>query len=472
MTSTGTKPGKRRPDLDSLYCLNEDGSRNTIHTADVRGRFQTVKRRLWLFLVGLYLALPWIVINGKPAILIDVPKRSFYVLGMTFNAQDFYLFFFVLTGVGFGLYVVSALFGRVWCGYGCPHTVFLEGVYRRVERWFDGDAVRRKRLAERSWDFDKSWRRLGKWGTYLVISFVLAHTVLSYFMPAPEVWRAVTGPPAEHPAAFTFVLVFTVVVYLNFAWFREQLCIVLCPYGRLQGALYDRDTIQVGYDAGRGEPRGKYHEANTGDCIDCQRCVAVCPTGIDIRNGTQMECIGCANCIDACDEVMDKVGSPRGLIRYDSQNGLEGEPGRFVRPRLFAYGALTMLGIAAATIGFMTRRPFEANLLRTAGQAFVRTESGDVRNTFNLHIVNKLPRTATFRVSGLEGLPEGTRLDIITPLVELESLEGEWVPIVVTVPGDDYEYGQRLRLRIAADDGPQRDVDVKVLGPRSFKRGK
>jgi cytochrome c oxidase accessory protein FixG len=474
-TSAPNKAIARRPDLDSLYCLNADGSRNTIHTADVRGRYQTFKRWLWVFLIAIYLAMPWITINGRPAILIDIPHRTFYVFGMTFNAQDFYLFFFVITGIAFSLYVVSALFGRVWCGYTCPHTVFLEGVYRRIERWFDGDAVRRKKLAERAWDFDKTWRRLGKWSVFAGLSLLLAHTFLSYFMPAPEVWKAVTGPPSAHPAAFTFVIAFSLIVYLNFAWFREQLCIVICPYGRLQGVLYDRDTIQVAYDTKRGEPRGRYTDPNAADCIDCQRCIAVCPTGIDIRNGTQLECVGCANCIDACDEVMTKVGRPTGLIRYDSQNGIETGERKFVRPRLFVYAALMLVGISAATLGFMTRRPFEANLLRMAGTAFERTADDGIQNLFNLHVVNKLSRDAEFRIRAGQGLPDGTSIKITKTELALDRLGGErseeWVPVVVTVPDASYEFGQQVEIVIEVVDGPTRTASATMLGPRRFTTG-
>ena len=328
--ATKVRGGKRRPDLDSLYCLNADGSRNTIHTADVRGRYQVRKKIVWALLIALYLVLPWIEVGGRPAILIDIPERNFFLFGMSFNAQDFYLAFFVLTGIGFTLFVVSALFGRIWCGYACPHSVFLEAVYRRVERWIEGGAAQRKRLAEMPWNAQKILRRGGKWAVYLAISLVLSHTFLSYFMGADEVLRAITSPPSVHPTAFTFIVAFTVIIYGNFTWFREQLCIVICPYGRLQGVLYDRDTINVTYDHVRGEPRGRYNDSDRGDCIDCQRCVAVCPTGIDIRNGTQLECIGCANCIDACDEVMVKTGQPVGLIRYDSQNGVENGERRLV----------------------------------------------------------------------------------------------------------------------------------------------
>ena len=458
---------KRRPDLDSLYCINEDGSRNTIHTADVRGRFQDRKRWLWVGLIAVYLALPWITINGNPAILIDIAHRSFFVFGQTFNAQDVWLFFFVITGVGFTLYVVSALFGRVWCGYGCPHTVFLDGVYRRVERWFDGDAVKRKRLAAAPWSADKVVRRGGKWVVYLGLSFLLAHTFLSYFMPARVVWAAVTGPPSAHPFAFGFVVFFTAITYANFAWFREQLCIVICPYGRLQGVLYDADTIQVGYDASRGEPRGKYTESGIGDCIDCQRCVAVCPTGIDIRNGTQLECVGCANCIDACDEVMDRVERPRGLIRYDSQQGLEGRPRRFFRPRLYAYVGLLLLGVVVASLGFASREALEAKLVRsgTGAWEWIDNDRSAVRNTFRLHLINKSPSQASFSLAASGEL--AARADVIVPFprVTLDSLESRYVPVVVTVTRPDYRPGERIEIEITTGAGLERTVEAPFLGP-------
>ena len=444
--------------------MREDGNRSTIYPADVKGRFQRRKNVVWAILIAIYLVLPWVKIGGRPAILIDIAARDFFLFGSVFNAQDFYLAFFVLTGIGFTLFVVSALYGRVWCGYACPHTVFLEGVFRRIERWLEGSARKRKQLADAPMSRRKLVLRVTKWAVYAVISLVLSHTMLGFFMPIEDVLRATTHSPAENWTAFVFVAVFTLIIYANFTWFREQLCIVICPYGRLQGVLYDRDTKQVGYDRVRGEPRGKA-VGGAGDCVDCYRCVAVCPTGIDIRNGTQLECVGCFNCIDACDEVMLKVGKPVGLVRYDSQNGLEGQTRRFARPRLFLYGFLFVLGVTVFALVAMRRTDFEVDLIRRVGTAFEQTEDGGIRNTYFLRIDNKRDETVEFIVDAVG--PPGSdifpaRLELAVPARSFQR-----VPVMVTVDKAAFDPALRLTYRVwsqhMADDVT---VSAPMLGPR------
>jgi cytochrome c oxidase accessory protein FixG len=450
----------RQPDLDSLYCLNADGSRNKIHTADVRGRYQVRKWLLWAVLIVIYLSMPWIEVDGRPAILIDIGNRHFYLFGHTFNAQDFWLAFFVLSGIGFTLIVVSALWGRIWCGYACPHTVFLEGVFRRIERLFEGSAQQRKRLDAGGMSAEKLLRRTGKYLTYAVIAFILSHTFLGYFMPAREVLAAITGRPSAHPTAFTFVLVFTVIIYANFAWFREQLCIVICPYGRLQSVLYDQDTVNVGYDKQRGEPRGRHTAEKRGDCIDCFRCVAVCPTAIDIRNGTQLECVGCSNCIDACDEVMDKLGQPRGLIRYDSLRVFEGGQRRFWRPRVFMYVVLFLIGVAVFAFAASRRSTFEANVVRLG---LPYTLEGDtVTNSFFIHVVNKQPRTLTFTVEPAAG--SDLEWTIALRSLEIASLADQRVPVFVKAKRAMMAGKPVARLVVSSPD-ERRELEVRMLGP-------
>ena len=452
------------PSLDRLYSVNPDGSRNAIHPAAVRGRFQVIKGVIWTVLIGIYLALPWIKIGGNPAILIDIPKRHFYLFGNTFNAQDFWLAFFFLTGIGFSLFVVSALFGRLWCGYGCPQTVFLEGVYRKIEQWIEGSPRKRRELDRAPWNGGKIIKRGTKYFAFLVISAALSHTFLSYFIPVETVMEAVTSSPTEHWVSFLFVAAFTGIIFVNYTWFREQLCIVVCPYGRLQSVLYDAQTINVGYDKIRGEPRG--NEADSGDCIDCFRCVQVCPTGIDIRNGTQLECVGCANCIDACDEVMVKVGKPKGLVRYDSQAGLEGAKRRFVRPRLAVYAVLLALGTVVFSAAAWSRSPFEATLSRLQQSPFT-LEDGIITNSFSLHLENKKTQTDTFH---LEPVPiVGATFVIPSTTVELASLEDRKIPIFVRIERTAYEAGLEFGLAITTAT-ESITVRAPLLGPRRSRK--
>ena len=436
----------RRPDLDTLLSVNADGSRNAIHPADCSGRYQNRKHGLWYLLIGFYLAMPWVEIGGKPAILIDIQRRHFYLLGQTFNAQDFWLAFFFISGLGFTLFVVAALWGRLWCGYACPQTVFLEGVFRRIERWIEGNAASRARLDAAPMGLPKALRRGLKLFVFFAISLLITHSLLGYFMPVREVCDAMQHAPGEHLTAFVFVAVLTGIVFVNFTWFREQTCIVVCPYGRLQGALYDPDTKLVGYDSKRGEPRGPAGTEGAGDCIDCFRCVSVCPTGIDIRNGTQMECVGCANCIDACDDVMAKVGKPKGLVRYDTQRGFETGQRKFWRPRVFVYAFLFLLGCFVFARSVTRRAPFEANVIRPPGAAFV-LEDGRVRNLIQLHVVNKLPTRAVFTVSGST---PGGEVTIAQRELQIDSLQDQRIPVVVSVPVESFRSGAEVVFEVTA----------------------
>jgi cytochrome c oxidase accessory protein FixG len=439
--------------------LRPDGGRNFVVPADVTGRYTRRRYQLFLLLILVYVALPWIEIGGHPAVFLDIENRAFYLFGATFNAQDTWLAFFLLSGMGFLLTLATALWGRVWCGYACPQTVFLEGVYRRIERAIEGPRNLRLKRDEAGFSLDRTLRKVVKHGCFLALSFVVAHVFLSYFVSLPQIVSMVQQQPAAHPEAFAWALGTTLLVYGNFAWFREQLCLIVCPYGRLQSVLTDSDTLVIGYDVRRGEPRGKAKAADRGDCVDCARCVVVCPTGIDIRNGLQLDCIGCAACIDACDEVMTKLKRPVGLIRYDSQNGLDALPKRWLRPRIYVYALLGALGLCVSAIALRARTPFEANLLRLQGAPFV-LEGARVRNALELHLVNKHAATTTFRVEGVRG----AGLEYVMPAheVALDSLAERRLPIFVLGPNDRAP----RRVRIEVSDGTtSRMVEATFIAP-------
>ncbi|MES2307644.1 MAG: cytochrome c oxidase accessory protein CcoG, partial [Verrucomicrobiota bacterium] len=308
----------KKPSRESVTTINDDGSRRFVYPADVSGIFTLLRRIVGYSLIALYAALPWIPINGNPAVFLDLKENQFHLFGLTFVGQDIWLGFFVVSGVVFSLYYVTALLGRVWCGWACPQTVFLDHVVRRIERFVEGTAVERRTLASEPWNPRKIRLYAIKHILYFILAFVIAHVFLSYFISLPKLYRMMLVNPWENGTYFLQAMFVTGVLYFNFAWFREQFCIVLCPYGRFQSALIDDHSVIIGYDEKRGEPRGKVGTEGAGDCIDCLRCVQVCPTGIDIRQGLQIECIGCSNCVDACNEVMKKIDRPPGLIRYDS----------------------------------------------------------------------------------------------------------------------------------------------------------
>lgn len=441
--------------------LRPDGGRTFIVPADVDGRYTRRRQVLFLLLILIYVALPWVHIGGHPAVFLDIERRAFYLLGATFNAQDTFLTFFLLSGIGFLLILVTALWGRIWCGYACPHTVFLEGVYRRIERAFEGPRNLRQKRDRSPLSLSRALRKAGKHLAFLAVSFVIAHVFLSYFVSLPAMLEMMVKAPAAHPEVFAWALCTTLLMYGNFAWFREQLCLIVCPYGRLQSVLTDDDTLVIGYDQQRGEPRGKAKLKDVGDCVDCERCVVVCPTGIDIRNGLQMECIGCAACVDACDDVMTKLKRPIGLIRYDSQEGLKGRPRRVLRPRIYVYALLGALGLAVAALAVRARVPFEANILRLQGAPFVLEAGGTrVRNAVELHLVNKRADTVEMRIEGIAA--PGVEYVVAMPRLTLSSLAERRVPVFVLAPND----GARREISLRIDDGHEpRIVRATFVAP-------
>jgi cytochrome c oxidase accessory protein FixG len=447
MASTSLPP---KPTRDSVTTIASDGSRVFLHPASVTGRFARARTWSAYALIAFYVALPWIPINGAPAVFLDVAGRRFHLFGATLAFQDAWLLFFVITGLAFALFYITALLGRVWCGWACPQTVFLEHVFRRVEALLEGDAVARRALDQAPWSAGKLVRRLTKHVVFFLISAGVAHLFLSYFVSLPELWAMMHEAPREHWSAFLFVFIASGILYFNFSWFREQLCIVICPYGRLQSALIDDHSMVIAYDAPRGEPRGKVGTPDAGACIDCRRCVQVCPTGIDIRQGLQIECVACTACIDACDEMMDKVERERGLIRYTSQVALGGGRTRWVRPRTLLYTVLLLAGVGVASWALSTVRPAAMSVTRMIGAPFF-LDADSVRNQFMVRIVNKQGVPVVFEVE-VEDLPAGVTQTGFDRPVEVPAL-GEIVQPLV------------LRQSRAAYSG-QFHVDIEVRDQR------
>lgn len=449
------------PSLDRLAILDDRGHRHTVHPADVTGKRITWRRRGYFALALLFTVLPWVHAGGEPVIKLDIPRRSFHLFGHVFNSQDGFLLFFVLTGVGFSLIAISAMFGRFWCGWACPQTVWLEGFYRRIERLVDGPASQRRALDTAPWSAAKVGRRALKWGLWTLLSLFLGHTFVAYFTGAQELVSYLAEGPSEHMGAFAGAMGLSAALLFDMGWFREQTCIVLCPYGRLQSVLTDEDTLVVGYDAKRGEPRGKATDPKAGACLDCGRCIQVCPNGIDIRNGWQMDCIGCEQCADACDTVMAKVGRGKGLVRIDSQRGFRGEKRRFLRPRLAAYAVAGLIGVVVSTTTLARRVPFEANVLRLQGTPFVVDGNGMVTNPMMLHLVNKsahrLPVTVRLEGAGVSGT--------LPPDLELGPEESRNVPVVLRAPRGDVAPGADVTIEVRGGDDVRRTT-IKWMAPQ------
>ncbi|MDP2341857.1 MAG: cytochrome c oxidase accessory protein CcoG [Deltaproteobacteria bacterium] len=447
------------PTLDRLAILDDEGRRRKIHPADVDGKWARRKPLVRWLLIAVIIVLPWLEVGGHPAVLFDLPARRYYLFGSVFGTGDLPFLFFVFMAGAWGLVVVTALFGRVWCGWACPQTVTLEGIFRRIERAIEGSGHQRLAFDLAPWTAAKLFKKLLKWTLFLLCSFVIAHVWLSYFVSLPRVVTMVLDDPHENWTAFLIAAFATGITWFNFAWFREQTCLIICPYGRLQSALQDKDSIVVGYDTARGEPRGAVKEHSGGDCVDCRRCVQVCPTGIDIRNGLQMECIGCAGCADACDDVMAKLHRPLGLIRYESERAMGGAPRRILRPRIAAY-AVAGLALAAAAIAFaVARAPLLVRVVRVPGPLFVIVDGGaTVQNTVLLHVENRSSEDIVVSAAGDVDitLPMGSRA--------LGPQERADLPLIVRVPRHRAA-GQKAHVVVKDDRGHAVDVAVTLFGP-------
>jgi cytochrome c oxidase accessory protein FixG len=333
-----------------------------------------------------------------------------------------------------------------------------------MERWIEGNSLARQRLDQMPWTLEKTLRRGLKHAVLAGFALVLAHVFLSYFISLPRLYAMMRQAPAEHWGAFSFVFLTAAALWFDFAWFREQFCIVLCPYGRLQSVLVDPDTLVIGYDAKRGEPRGPKSQPDTGDCVDCNRCVQVCPTGIDIRQGLQMECIGCAACVDACNTVMSKLDRPQGLIRYDSMNGLVGKPTRWIRPRILLYTALLCLGAAALSAGVSTLHLANMSVVRMSGAPYF-LEQGNVRNQFLLRLINKRNAPLSFDIEMLGG-PANLRVSGAQPPVTVPALSEQIRPLVIALPRTDFTREFPLQVRVRSADGKTTlQKELTFIGP-------
>lgn len=393
------------PFKDRLSTTDESGRRIRIMPAAVKGKFQRHRDRAHVAMIAFFLLLPWLKVNGYPALQLDVPHRRFFLAGQLFLAQDIPGVFFIVASFVILLILISALWGRFWCGWACPHTVFIEGFFRRAERWVEGHHLQQRELDRSPWTLKKIRKKTLKWSIFTAGSMVVTHSFLAYFVGADNVLHMVTRSPLENPGSFTVVVVSTAVILFDFGWFREQFCLIACPYGRFQSAMMDEHSLTVAYDSRRGEPRRNQVPigATQGDCIDCFKCVNVCPTGIDIRNGFQMECIACTACIDACDEVMQKIGKPTGLVRYASEAELKGQALRRVRPRTVLYALILIVLAFGLVHRVLTKEIYQTEIVRAVDAPYqlVRGAGGQtwVINHFNVNWYNLSAEAAKVEIS-------------------------------------------------------------------------
>ncbi len=395
---------------DKISTIKTDGSRNFLFPKIPKGKYINKRNAFGLFLLLLLFAFPLIKVNGDPIILLNFLDRQFIIFGVIFWPQD--TFILLLMMLSFLIFVIlfTVTFGRLWCGWACPQTIFLELIFRRVEKWIDGSPNKQRKLAEMPWNAHKIGKRLFKWTVFYIISFTLVNAMLWYFMSFDK-WLLYAGEMDQHIPGIALIFIFTTIFFAIYTWFREQICVIACPYGRMQSVLTDRSTIVISYDYLRGEPRGiqkkgsKKEDTGKGDCIDCHACVDVCPTGIDIRNGTQLECVNCTACMDACNSVMGKMDKPEGLIRYASENEIADGKTSKLTVRNMAY-SVVLIGILAFFLTvLLTRADVDAVIQRVPGTLYQDAGNDSISNIYNIKLINKTRenKVVTVRMNNMKG---------------------------------------------------------------------
>ena len=377
---------------DRIATVDESGKRKWIFAHQPKGRFYNIRSILSWFYFLVFFGLPFIQIDGRPLFLFNIPNAKFIIFGKVFWPQDFFIFGMTMITFVFFIILFTAAFGRLFCGWACPQTNFMEMMFRKVEYLILGNAQKQQALQKGAWTAAKTFKVALKHIAFYLLSFIIANFFLAYIIGIKDLEKIIVEPVTEHMIGFSSILVFSAVFYAVYAFFREQACTVVCPYGRLQSVLLDKNSMIVAYDYKRGEPRGnakKHQDQDLGDCIDCHQCVRVCPTGIDIRNGVQMECVGCTACIDACNDVMMKIDKPKGLIRYASENTIaSGEPLHYTT-RMKLYTGLCLLVLGILSVILFTRKDIDATIMRTPGQLFQERGTDSISNLYNIKVVNK-----------------------------------------------------------------------------------
>jgi len=452
---------------DRIASIDDDGKRKWVFPRKPRGRFYNARSWFSYLLLLFMFSGPFITINGRPFLLLNIIERKFIIFGMAFWPQDSYIFVLATLAFVVGIILFTVIFGRLFCGWACPQTIFMEMVFRKIEYLIEGNANQQRKLKAMAWNAEKIFKRLLKHGVFWGISFIIANTLLAYVIGKDELFKIITDPVSAHLTGLFIIVIFTSMFYFVYASFREQVCTQVCPYGRFQSVLLDNKSIVVAYDFVRGEQRGnpkKNSAEELGDCIDCNQCVEVCPTGIDIRNGTQLECVNCTACIDACDAVMDKIKKPRGLIRYDSFDGISKGEKLSINFRNVGYSIVLALLTVFFFFLLFTRSDVETTILRSYGTLYQKAGNNHFTNLYSVKVLNK-----TF-----EEIP--IRLELLEPAGEL-SLVGENLKVAgedqtegaffVDLDGTEL-HGTETKIKIGVYTGERllEKVNTSFMGPR------
>ena len=472
------KQEKNEKFRDSIGTIDSEGKRAWVFPKKPKGFFYKNRKLVSYFLLVFLFAAPFVKINGNQFLMFNVLERKFSVFGFPFWPQDFHIFvIMMIIGVVF-IVLFTVAFGRIFCGWICPQTIFMEMVFRRIEYWIEGDRGKQIKLAKQAWNAEKIRKRITKWIIFFIISFLIANVFLAYLIGGDRLIKQITDGPMNHMSTLISLLIFTGVFYFVFAWFREQVCIIACPYGRLQGVLLDNKSVIVAYDHNRGEGengRARYkknenrEELGKGDCVDCSLCVKVCPTGIDIRNGTQLECINCTACIDACDSIMEGVNLPKGLISYTSEDHIEKKKKFTFTPRLKGYGAVLIILIGVLVGMLFLRNSVEANILRLPGQLFEHKENNIISNVYTFKVVNKTSEdieNVSFKLMSHEGTIKLVSHDVFTVPAQGLSEGTLFIEVKANLLKDDKE---RINIGVYSGDDLIESTSTSFLGPRSYR---
>ncbi|AXE21271.1 cytochrome c oxidase accessory protein CcoG [Runella rosea] len=461
-------PLDTHPDFDESFrdnfaaVDNTTGKRNWFFPQKPTGKWHN--RRVWftIFQLSVMFGLPFIKVNGQPLFLFNILERKFIIFGLFIGPQDYWLFGLMMISFFVFIVLFTTVFGRVWCGWACPQTVFMEMVFRKIEYVIEGDWKAQRALEKAPWNNEKIVKRTLKVVVFMTVSFLIANLLLSYFVGVDRLWRIVSEPITEHLTLFLGICAFTLIFFFNFAWLRDQACTVVCPYGRLQGVLLDKNSVVIAYDYKRGEPREKLHkgkERTAGDCINCFQCVNVCPTGIDIRNGTQMECVNCTACIDACDNIMEKVNLPKGLIRFDSENNIASGKSKLITTRTIAYAVvLTALWVALG-YAILTRDDTETTMLRVPGSRYIENPDGSISNLYTFKLFNKTNHAIDPQMRIL--FPKGTLKFAGIPSLHLDGAGMVEGSVFITIPKTEIA-NRRTEIKLAIYAGSEKLEEFKT----------
>ncbi|GAB5407943.1 MAG: cytochrome c oxidase accessory protein CcoG [Balneolaceae bacterium] len=479
---------KRRIDKtqyrDHLATVNEQGGRNWIYPKKPNGRYYKARNIVALFLLAFFFSGPFIEIGGHPLLMINILERQFVIFGVAFWPQDLHLLVFGMLAFIVGVVLFTTVFGRLFCGWACPQTIFMEMVFRRIEYWIEGDSSSQIRLNKAPWSAEKVFKKGSKHTIFYGMAFLISNLFLAYVIGKDAWFELITDPPSEHLAGLSSMIIFSGVFYGVFAFMREQVCHFVCPYGRMQSVMLDNNSINVMYDYVRGENRAKVGDRKKvetgkatladlgfsedtlfGDCIDCYQCVKVCPMGIDIRNGTQLECVHCSACIDACDEIMDKIDKPRGLVRYSSENAIRSEERKIITPRVIGYTGVLLVLITVFFVLMGMRADLETTILRERGTLFQELPNNRYSNIYSIKVINKTFHEVNYDVELIE--PSGE----IVSLGSIEKIQGQSVAegrFMVQLNKEDLDRLQtELTFAVFLNGEQVETVKTGFLGPNN-----